>query len=43
MKNFTKKDFLIFACLAFVFYKLNGIKFNVSGKPAVNPDCGCNG
>ncbi len=38
MKNITKKDLIIFACLAFIFYKLNGIKFNVSGKTA---DCGC--
>lgn len=42
MKNFTKKDLIIFACLGFVFYKLNGVKFNVSGK-TVNPDCGCHG
>ena len=38
MKNITKKDLIVFACLAFIFYKLNGVKFNISGKKA---DCGC--
>lgn len=45
LKNITKKDVLIFACLAFVFYKLNGIQFNISGKSLLGSltenDCGC--
>lgn len=40
MKNITKKDVLIGAIIVFIFYKLNGVKFNVSGKTA---DCGCGG
>lgn len=40
MKNITKKDVLIGAVVLFIFYKLNGIKFNVSGK---KQDCGCGG
>lgn len=39
MKNITKKDVLIGAVILFAFYKLNGIKFNVSGKQAT--PCGC--
>jgi len=41
MKNISKKDLLIGAVVLFIFYKLNGIKFNVSGKTTA--DCGCSG
>lgn len=44
MKNLDKKDLLIGVVLLFALYKLNGIKFNVSGKSVSQTPqtpCGC--
>lgn len=47
MDKITKKDVFVGACLVFLFYKLNQIHFNVSGRTILEDfekkDCGCGG